>query len=144
MTEQELMQIAQRILEDVKTAVLATNDSDGRPHMRWMTPTVLRGRPGLLYALTAPGFAKVVQLGGNPSAEWMIQSRSLSEVVHLRGRINVVDNPSLKAELLEQLGPSLHAFWKACTAPDCVVLEMVPEQGVYHVPMKGVKETIDF
>ncbi len=41
MTKNEIMTEFDIILEEAKTAVLATTDSDGLPHMRWMTPCVL-------------------------------------------------------------------------------------------------------
>ena len=52
-----------------------------------------------------PRFAKVVQVRKNPRVEWMFQTPTLDEIVSIRGAINVVENPSLRAEVLEVLGP---------------------------------------
>ena len=145
MDARELMGRVERILASARTAALATVDEAGRPHVRWMTPTVLKGRPGALYAVTSPHLAKVVQLAGNSQVEWMIQTAALNEVVHLRGRINVVDNPSLKAEIAEAIGGRLTAFWKVSAEhTDFVVLETAVEEGVYFLPMKGSREIVSF
>lgn len=143
MDMQELMASLERILNAAKSAVLATVDAEGRPQMRWMTPTVLHGREGVLYAVTSPRFAKVAQLGASPQVQWMVQTPSLDEVVTLTGRINIVDNPSLKAEITEVIGRRLSVFWRVNTEPtEFVVLETVIEEATLFFPMTGKRETL--
>ena len=96
MDQHEIMYKVEQLLEDSKTGVLATVDENGSPRMRWMTPIVLKGRPGALFAVTSPDFGKVVQLVSHPDVEWMIQARSLNQVVTLRGKINIMIIPRLK------------------------------------------------
>ena len=145
MDKLELMNIVERILDNAKAAVLATCDAEGRPHMRWMIPAIVPGRPGAMFALTSPRFIKVAEIAAHPEAEWLIQSRTLDEVVNLRGRINVVDNPSLKAEILETIGHRLSTFWKICEDDmDFVVLETVIEGAVYYLPTRCKREVIPF
>ena len=144
MNQHEMMGKIERLVDDAKVAVLATVDSDGRPHVRWMTPAVIPGRPGAVFAVTAPDFAKVHQLEANPNVEWLFQSRALDEVVNLRGRINVVDNPSLRSEVLEAVGHRLAIFWRACQGEDCVVLETVAEEAVYQRTAMHVREVVAF
>lgn len=145
MNDHEMMRLIERVLDDAKTAILATVDAEGYPHMRWMTPTVVRGRPGAIFAVTSADFPKVAQLRENPDVEWMIQTRSLSEVVNVRGRINVVDNPSLKSEVLEAVGRRLTVFWRACDAEtDCVVLETIIESASHFEPMRNERQTVRF
>ncbi len=132
------------ILEDSKAGVLATVDADGRPHMRWMTPTMLQGRPGTIFAVTSPQFAKAIHLAAHPEAEWILQTRALDKIVNIKCRINIIDNPSIKAELLEAVGKKLTVFWKVNKEMDFIVLETVMEEAVYQSPMKGIKEVVRF
>lgn len=145
MTPQELMNKVELILDDSKTGVLATIDSNGNPHMRWMTPIVLRQRLGCIYAVTTPGSAKTIQIGDNSHVEWMFQTRAISEVVNIKGVITQVDNPALKNEIMESLASRLTVFWKANNKPDeFIVLETAVEEGVYFKPMKAVREIVKF
>lgn len=145
MDQQELMYKVEQLLEDSKTGVLATLSQDGTPRMRWMTPTVLKGRTNALFAITSPDFGKVMQLTLHPDVEWMIQTRSLNQVVTLRGKINVLDNPSIKAEVMESLAKRLTVFWRVNTEKtDFIVLETVISEATYFQPMKGQRETIRF
>jgi pyridoxamine 5'-phosphate oxidase len=133
------------IIEAHGTGVLATVDQDGNPHVRWLTPTLLRERPAAIYAITAPGFSKVVQVRSHPRVEWMFQTPTLDEVISVRGTINAVENPSLRAEVLEALGQRLNTFWKtAHDARDLVVLETVVEEATRYLPMEGRKDVVRF
>lgn len=145
MTQHELMYKMEQILEDVHTGILATIDEQGNPQMRWMTPSLINGRANVLFAITSPHFRKVVQLNANASVQWMIQTRAIDEVVNLRGKINVLDNPSIRAEVMEQLGKQLTIFWRVNTEhTDFIVLETIIEEATYFRPMKGVKEIVSF
>ena len=77
--------------------------------------------------------------------EWMFQTPTLDEVISIRGLINVVENPSLRSEVLEVLGPRLQTFWKlAHDARDLVVLETVAEEATRYLPMQGRKDIVRF
>lgn len=143
MTRQQIVNTLEMILEEAHTAVLATSDEQGRPHLRWMTPALIAGRPRAVYAVTSPGFAKVGQLERRPEVEWLFQTPILDTVVTLRGRMNIVDNPSILAEVLEALGPFMRSFWKLKGEErDLLVLETIVEEAVYYKPMKGLKEVV--
>ena len=145
MDSREMLEALERLLDNSRTAVLTTVDEDGRPRSRWMTPSLVRGRDGFLYAVTSPEFGKANQISGNPKVEWMVQSRSLDEIMNLQGYINVIDNPSVKAEVLEAIGRNLGTFWKL--NPDetkMVVLETVIEKVTHFKPVSGQKNTITF
>jgi general stress protein 26 len=145
MDNREVMSRVGAIIDAHGTGLLATVDEKGDPHVRWLTPAVLRDRPGALYAITAPKFAKVVQVRAHPRVEWMFQTPTLDEVITVRGPLNVVENPSLRAEVLEMLGPRLRTFWKlAHDARDLVVLETVIEEATRFLPMDGRKDTVRF
>jgi general stress protein 26 len=145
MNAREIMERVEAIIDAHGTGLLATVGEDGGPRMRWLTPALLRGRPGAIYALTAPRFAKVGQARAHPRVEWMFQTPALDEIVTLRGRINVVENPSLRAEALEVIGPRLRAFWKlAHDERDLAVLETVIEEATRYLPMQGRKDVVRF
>lgn len=145
MKQHEIMYKVERILEDTQTGVLATVDKDGKPRMRWMTPAVLKGRPDVLFAITSPDFEKVIQLDTHPEVEWMIQTRTLNQVVNLRGKINVLDNPAIRSEVMEHLARKLTVFWRVNTEKtDFIVLETIIEEATYFQPMKGYKTTVRF
>jgi len=144
-TQKEIMGIVQSILDSVRAAVLTTVDRNGWPRARWMIPTILPGHEGALYAVTSPHFSKVHDLSVHPEAEWMVQTIALNQIVNLRGRINILDTPSLKARVMEQIGNHLHAYWKLSgDATDYLLLETVITEATLYLPMKGTKETVRF
>ena len=126
------------VLDNSHVAVMTTVDKDGKPHSRWMVPAVIRGRRGSLYAVTAPHFAKVEQLAADDRVSWLIQSKSLDEIVEAQGRAEVIDNPALKSDVLEALGRNLSTFWRV--HPDeteLVVVETTIDELIYLRPMQG-------
>jgi len=143
LNKREVMATLQMILNESHTAVLATVDEQGRPHLRWMTPALIGGREGAVFAVTSPGFDKTRQLVRHPEVEWLFQTPLLDTVVIARGKINVLDNPSIKAEVLESLGPDMHSFWGLLgEARELVVLETIIEEAVCYWPLKGRKEVV--
>ena len=145
MDKKEFTTIVESIIEEAKTAILATADGDGRPQMRWMTPVVLRDRPGAIYAVTSPAFRKSMHLEANPKAQWMFQTRLLDRIATVDGLVNVVDNSAMKAEVLEEIGRRLTVFWKVNEDPSkLVVLETIIQEASYFEPMAGRRQTVDF
>jgi len=143
LNKRDVIATLEMILNEAHTAVLATVDEHGRPHLRWMTPALIGGREGAIFAVTSPGFAKTRQLASHPEVEWLFQTPLLDTVVMARGRINVLDNPSILAEVLEALGPYMHSFWRLQgDERELVVLETVIEEAVCYWPLKGKKETV--
>ena len=131
----------EEMIDEVKTGLLATVDSKGRPRMRWMTPAILKDRNGALYAVTSRDFAKREELNEKPQVQWMFQSRSLDKILYVDGKVNVVENSSMLNEVLEVVGPRLRVFWNVNpNETSLVVLETVMEQGAVFLPMKGIKE----
>lgn len=145
MTQHELMNKLAELIDETKTGILATVDSDGRPHVRWMTPAALRDRQSALFAVTCPDFSKILHLKSNPKVEWMFQSRILDRIVQVHGVVNILDNPSLKNEVFEVLAPRLDVFWKVgCASSEFVVLETVIQEATYYEPLAGRRETVTF
>lgn len=138
MDRRAMLNAMERVLKVSRIAILATADANGRPHMRWMTPAVVRGRDGFLYAVTSPESHKAAEAEGNSAVEWLIQTKSLDEIITVRGQISVVDNAAAKAEVLEAIGGNLGVFWKM--NPDeskLVMLETAIDEIEQLKPMKG-------
>lgn len=145
MDQREIINKIDRILDDARTGMLATSDSKGRIHLRWMTPCVLRFLPNSIYCFTVPDSKKLEHITGNNEVQWSIQTRDLREIVSVRGRVNIIDNPATKSELYDTLGAKLATFWKANVgAEEFIVLETIIESAEYYMPIKGIRETVVF
>ena len=145
MTNQELLNKVDGIIENSKTAILVTGDEAGGAHGRWMTPALLKHRPAAIYCFSAPHARKVAHIEATGKVEWLIQTKDLREIVNVRGTARVLDNPALKNELMEILGPRLMVFWKANVGEEeFVVIETVIEEATYMRPMKGEREIVKF
>lgn len=145
MNKRDVLREIESILDNVKTAVLATVDEEGSPAMRWVTPVMLRGRAPILYMVTSPDSDKMRHVRNNPNVQWMLQTRSLGTIINIFGKVNVLDNPSIRNEVLEVVGPRLHAFWKINDDErDLLVFETVIRKVVYYISMKGTKEEFLF
>ncbi len=145
MNKQEMMRKVEAVLEESKVGVLTNIDAEGRPHARWMTPIVLPQWPDAVFAVTAPDFPKILQLETKKDVEWMIQTKALDQIINLRGAMNVLDNPSLKAQVIEAIGDKLSIFWKVNKEKtDFVILETVIDEVCWYKPMKGLREIVTF
>lgn len=145
MEQHEMMQKVDEILEFARAAVMACSCGEGKPQMRWMTPITLKNRPGALYTVTSPTSTKVKALKENPDVEWMIQTPTLDEVVNLKGRVNILDNPSIRAEVMEKMVKRLTVFWKINPEDvNFIVLETIIDEAQYFLPMEGTKVKMKF
>lgn len=145
MTKREIIAEIGSIIDEVKAALFATVGTDNRPSVRWVTPAILRGRERAIFCITAPGSSKVEHLEKNPNVQWVFQTRSLDRIITVDGRVNVINNPSIRSEVLEEVGSKLHAFWKVTTDErDLLVLETIIERATFYLPMKGTKERVDY
>lgn len=143
MSTNRLMSLIDSLIEDAKAAVLATVDTNGVPHLRWITPGRIADRPGYLYMITAHDLNKVAQAKAHPEASILLQSRQLDQVLHLQGVLAVLENPVIRNATLERVSSMLHAFWKT-GSPDreLIVLEFRITEALFYLPMSGVKEKL--
>ncbi|MBI9105441.1 MAG: pyridoxamine 5'-phosphate oxidase family protein [Spirochaetales bacterium] len=145
MNKSELIIIAKNILSVSKTAVLATTGSDQTPRMRWMSPVFLRNYENYIYAVTSQVFNKTGDIKKNGRVQWMLQTSSLSRIITFDGTMNMVENVSLRAEVLEALGSRLETFWTINKDPSTlIVLETEITSGMLFTPVKGQKELVSF
>ncbi|MBN1397582.1 MAG: pyridoxamine 5'-phosphate oxidase family protein [Bacteroidetes bacterium] len=145
MTKKEIILKIDELLDNSNCAILSTVSSDIKPCLRWMYPTIFPDMEQAIYAITSADFLKVEDLKKNPSASWMFQTKELNEIINVSGKINIIDNPSLKSMIIEKIGSKLHAFWKLKKeSSDYIALETIIEYAVYFNPMEGEKEIVKF
>ena len=145
MNQQELINKLEYILDNSKTGILSTIDENGRSHMRWMTPVLIKGRKGVIFSITSQQSEKVIEISQRPDVTWIIQTRSLDQIITLKGITNILDNPSIKSELIELMGDKLTMFWKINkNSMDFVVMETIIKEAVYFQPMTGSKQVVEF
>jgi pyridoxamine 5'-phosphate oxidase len=144
MTKDELLRKFRQVAEESPQALLATVTAEGYPAMRYMTPSMVKGRDDVLYAVTAASFPKVKDLSVHPQVSWMLTSPKTREIFSFRGTITLVEDPRFKSELLEEIGRGLETFWRLTNDPsDLVCLETKLESGEYFNPKTGEKVTLD-
>jgi general stress protein 26 len=145
MVKQDIINMIELIIEETHAAVLSTVDSEGFPHSRWMTPGLIEERTGALFMISALDLAKINQIQNNPRGEMLFQTMSLEKIINVSGRINILDNPSIRSEVLESIGKHLHALWKINESEkELVVLELIIERATLYNPISGLKTTINF
>jgi general stress protein 26 len=145
MTKTKIMEIIQALIDDSKTAVLTTVDPSGVPTTRWVTPGCVKERYGALYLVSEIHLSKVKHIKENPLASMMFQTRSLDRILSVKGRVNIISNPSILTETLECVGHNLHSFWKIETEHrELVVLEFIIEEAKYYLPLTGSVEIVSF
>ena len=137
MKDQDPLRAFRALLDAVRVGILGTLSEDGYPHSRWMTAATLPRVHDCVYCVTTAGSPKVKELESCDRVQWSFQSPTLREIVYLRGRAAVVNNPGLKAEVLEALGPNLTNFWRVNPDPaKLVVIETVIEKARLFRPME--------
>ena len=145
MEKREILGNISRIIDEAKAAIFTTVDGEGAPQTRWMTPALLPGREGAVYAVAYRSSRKLRHVAANPRTQWTFSSPALDRILLVDGRANIVDNPSIRAEVLEAVGERLRAFWKMYDDErDLLVIETVVERAQYYLPMKAMKETVTF
>lgn len=145
MEKREILGHISHIIDEAKVAIFATVDEKGAPQTRWMTPALLPGREGAVYTVAYRSSRKLRHVAANPRAQWTFSSPALDRILVVDGRANIVDNPSIRSEVLEAVGERLRAFWKMYDDErDLLVIETVVERAQYYLPMKAMKETVTF
>ena len=48
----------------------------------------------------------------NPKVEWMIQSKNLDCIINIKGTVNILDNPSIRTEILHAIRTAVGDIWK--------------------------------
>ena len=118
--------------------LLTTLGEGGYPHSRWMVPATVPRLRGMIYAVTARGFAKVAEIEADPRVEWLFQAPDFAEVTTLRGRARIVEDPAFSAEVLKAIGPNLAAFWRLNKDPSALrIIETEVESVSILFPLRA-------
>jgi len=126
------------LLDTAKVGFLTTIGTDGYPHGRWMTPTMLPGEPRFLYCVSMAVSRKAMEIQKDQKVFWSFQTASLGKVIAARGSAVVLDNPQLKAQVLESIGPNLANFWRINPdAKQLIVIETALERVSLYRPAEG-------
>lgn len=138
MKDKDPMNDFRSLLESTRVGILTTIGQEGYPRSRWMAAATIPREKGYLYCVSISGARKVKDLEANDKVEWIFQTPSLDTVIRLRGRAVAMDNPQLKAEVLEALGSSLENFWRVNPDPGrLVVIETAIEKISLYKPMEN-------
>lgn len=86
---EHVIRLAKQLANGSRPGVMATVDSEGQPHVRWMATLSLQEFPHL-YALTAPNSRKVEHLRRNPRVSWLFTNDVSSAVVNLSGTATII------------------------------------------------------
>ncbi|AFG37861.1 pyridoxamine 5'-phosphate oxidase family protein [Spirochaeta africana] len=112
------------IIDEAGVGVLATVDTENRPRVRWMTAATEKSRDGAVFTVSYRNAGKISQLEHNPHTQWLFSAGGKNAIVD--GQTHVVDNPAVKAGVMELLGSRLARFWEQDIDPeDIVVLETI-------------------
>lgn len=145
MNKSEIFILAAGLLSESKTAVLSSINPEGQPRMRWMSPVFIRNIENCIYAVTSANLSKTNDIIANENVQWMIQNKTLDTIVTLNGKVNIIENQSLKNELLEAIGIQLQTFWKINDDPSVLtVLETEISSALVFYPVKGEKYLVPF
>ena len=145
MDQHQLLTKIETLIEESKVGLLATTDQNDKPRVRWMTPTIMPNRGASIFAFTASEAMKIQDIQYQPEVKWLIQTADLTEVVSLRGETYIVNNPALKAEVMEILIPQTTKLWTPdLYSVDTVILETVIREATYYRPRENYEETVVF
>ena len=137
MKEKDPLRALRALLDTIRVGVLCTVSKDAQPRCRWMTVAALPRVQGCFYCVTSKGSAKVKEIEANARVQWTFQPPTLDEIISVCGQAEVLQNPGLKAEVLEALGPNLTIFWRVNPDPaKLVVIETVVDNAKLFRPME--------
>ncbi|MFH2115295.1 MAG: pyridoxamine 5'-phosphate oxidase family protein [Spirochaetota bacterium] len=135
MKERIPLEALRSLVGDVHIGLLVTRGRDSYPDSRWMTVTLLEREHRCLYTVSTAGTRKIKDIEADARVAWSFQTPSLDRIVSVRGKAGVLDNPRLKAEVLENLGGRLENFWKINPDPGkLVVIETYAESITLYLP----------
>ncbi len=145
MNQHEMLTKIEALIEESKVGLLATTDSQGKPRVRWMTPTIIPNRGNAIYCFSEEDAMKILDIQHEAEVKWLIQTNDLTEVVSARGETYIANNPALKSEVLEILIPQTTKLWTPnISETETVVLETVIREATYYRPRENMQVTVKF
>ncbi len=126
MDRHEIIETARAIARSGRPFVLATVDSSGAPHVRWMGGMVIEPP---FTALMPAGVAsrKMTQIRSNPCAQLLLTSEDFTCVATLDGACEIVTESDAKQRLWEAL-PALNGHYSGPDDPTFGAIRFRPRR----------------
>ncbi len=90
---EHVIRLARQLADGNRPGVLATVDSNGTPHNRWMSTLSLQESPHL-YALSSPASRKIAHIQQNPHVSRMFTTEMSSTEINLSGTAQIITERS--------------------------------------------------
>ena len=91
---QAVVRLAKKLADGSRAGVITTMDQHDQPHARRMATVCLEDFP-TLYAITSPASRELACLESKPFVDWTFGDASMTLVVHLTGKAEVVREASV-------------------------------------------------
>lgn len=103
LSDNDVVQIALKVVREESTGVFATTDGQGQPFMRYMVSATNNDDIRFLYSFTGQETRKIEHIRANPKVAWFFSSQKRPEIITLRGVARVYPTADLPASIWEQL-----------------------------------------
>ena len=103
LSDNDVIQLALKVMQAQPIAVFATADAQGQPFMRHMVGVTNNDDGRFIYSFTGQETRKIEHIRANPKVAWFYSSKDRPEVVALRGVAKVYPTADLPASVWEQL-----------------------------------------
>lgn len=141
MKHQDPLRAVRALLDQTRLGLLCTTSPDGFPRCRWMTAVTLPRVQDCIYCVSTADSNKVQDIAASNRVQWSFQTPNLDEIIAVCGKAEILQNPALKGEVLESLGPNLTNFWRVNPEPaKLVVIETVISKAQLFRPMEGLRQ----
>jgi general stress protein 26 len=107
---EHVIRLAKQLANGSRPGVMATVDSEGNPHVRWMATLSLQEFPHL-YALTSPTSRKVEHLRRNPRVSWLFTNDASSAVVNLSGTATIITDQAAVNRIWRMIEDKSNAYF---------------------------------
>ena len=110
---QAVVRLAKKLADGSRPGVLTTMDEHNRPQTRQMATLCLEDFP-TLYAVTSSVSRELASLERRPVVDWTFGDASMTLVVHLTGKAEVVREASVLNRAWKQMGEQTRALFHQC------------------------------
>ncbi len=133
--------------------ILSTTGRDHHPHATWMG-TLASPSLDRLITMTSPDSRKTQNILENPRVEWLFTSRSMSELVYLRGNARILKDPNLIKTAWNQMPDKSRAYFLSQqdvgitffiieTRVDAIEYRLPREERHYHLGADEITDAVN-
>lgn len=102
-TDQEMLDLARRLIDEVAVGCMVTIGPEGKPYARYMGGVPGTDDFGWLYSLSAHATNKIEHLRDHPDVCWIFANRGYEDVVTLHGKAKVEPTSEMPASIYDRL-----------------------------------------